>query len=42
MTEPKDEWTAPDVAPLTEADGISTHPTAQVRNGTTGAAPSLQ
>ena len=30
------DWAAPDVTPITEADGESTHPTARIRNGGNG------
>lgn len=30
------EWTAPEVTPITDADGASTNPTARVRNGGVG------
>jgi hypothetical protein len=33
MTPDKDEWQAPNVEALTEADGASTHPNARIRNG---------
>jgi hypothetical protein len=33
MLEETNDWTAPEVTPLTDADGASTHPTARVRNG---------
>jgi len=33
MADSKDEWNAPEVAALTDADGASTNPTARIRNG---------
>ena len=32
----RDAWNAPEVTPITGADGESTHPTARIRNGGNG------
>ena len=33
MTDDTNNWQAPEVTPLTEADGASASPEAQIRNG---------
>lgn len=34
MSDDASDWIAPEVTPLTDADGASTHLSARVRNGT--------
>ena len=39
MTDDINIWQAPEVTPLTEADGSSTNPQARVRNGVPASTP---